>query len=653
MNFKHFLLVGWVSIFSFSLNAQKKEILFTIDNHPYYTDEFIRVYNKNLDLVKDESQKDIDNYLDLYLAYKLKVKKAYDLGLDQNPKYQNELRTYRNQLSKNYLTDTEATEELIREAYDRSLKEIKASHILILLGEDATPQDTLKAYQKIQFIREKALKGEDFGQLAQEFSEDPSAKDNKGDLGYFSVFRMVYPFESGAYNTRIGKISEPVRSRFGYHLIKVNDIRDNRGEITIAHIMIAKPQDSSRREEMLNKVNTIYQKLRQGESFESLAIQFSEDTSTAQKGGLLGKIASGNLNSVAFEDAAFSIKNEREYTQPIETEFGWHIIKLLEKHPTKPFEEVKSDFENRVKRDERSKKITESMHSKLISKYKPIVNYDLLTKASDVITESYYEQRFTIPNDIDEFNQVVMTIKSKDISGIEFLNFIQSQQNSIQRIQPLSVLKHQVIKDFVDANLNKYYEENLENEFEDFRYIMNEYKEGLLLFDLMEKEIWQRAQIDTLGLEAFYQKNKDKYLWNERIDAIVASSVKRDFVAQAKKYFEEGKSIDFINKALNQDAVVNIMIDQGYYEEKGNGLPKQYTLSKGVSDIYKEGDYYYVIVGNKIISSSPKTIEEAKGRLISDYQQHLEENWLDALKNEFSYKVNNKVLKRVKKQLRK
>lgn len=652
MNIKHFLIVGLIS-FSGVLLAQKKEVLFTVDNISYYTDEFVRVYNKNLDLVKDESQKDIDNYLDLYLAYKLKVNKAYKLGLDKEPKYINELKSYRGQLSKNYLTDTKVTDQLVREAYDRSLKEIKASHILVLVDENAKPQDTLKAYQKIQSIRERILKGEDFGKLAQELSEDPSAKENKGDLGYFSVFRMVYPFENGAYTTKIGEVSKPVRTRFGYHLIKVNDIRNNRGEITVAHIMINKPQDASKTNESLDKIKNIYQKLQQGEKFEDLANQFSDDKTSAQKGGALGRIASGNLNSVVFEEAAFSIKNIEEYTAPVETEFGWHIIKLLEKHPVKPFEDVKSDLENRIKRDERSKRIAESMNSKLDKKYKPVVDYKLLKKATDLISEEYYQQKFELPQNTDEFNKTAIIIQKKHISGIEFLNYIQTQQNALQRVQPIEKLKEILVKDFISSNLNLYYDENLENEFLEFRYVMDEYKEGLLLFDLMEKEIWQRALTDTLGLEAFYQNNKGDYQWNERIDAVVASSVKRDFVEQTKKYLEEGKSVDFIKKELNKDAIVNIMIDEGYYEEGSNGLPKEYKLEKGVSKVYKQGDYYYVILGKEIVPSSQKTLEEAKGRVVSDYQQYLEENWLNSLKKEFTYKVDKKVFNKVKKQLKK
>ncbi len=330
MNIRQFLLAGVISLSGLSF-AQTNEVLFTIDNKPFYTDEFVRVYNKNLDLVKDESQKDLNNYLDLYLAYKLKVTKAYELDLDKESRYINELNSYRTQLAKEYLTDKKVTDELVQEAYQRSLKEVRASHILFLVNEDALPQDTLKVYQKAISVRNRILKGEDFKALAEQFSEDPSAKENKGDLGYFSAFRMVYPFENGAYNTKVGEVSEPIRSRFGYHLIYVADVRDNRGDVIAGHIMLSKSEDKAKNEENAQKIKDIYQKLQQGEKFEDLAKQFSDDKTTSEQGGKLAKISSGQLNSVVFEDAVFSLKNNGDYTKPVETEFGWHIIKLFEK----------------------------------------------------------------------------------------------------------------------------------------------------------------------------------------------------------------------------------------------------------------------------------------------------------------------------------
>jgi peptidyl-prolyl cis-trans isomerase SurA len=267
MKLKYFLLASLFSLnlISYAQNI-KKETLFTIDSNPYYTDEFVRVYNKNLDLVKDESQKDLNQYLTLFVGYKLKINKAIQLGLQNGEAYKTELNSYRTDLAKNYLTDSKVTKELVEEAYTRSLKEINASHILITVDENAAPSDTLIAYQKISAIRNKAIIGEDFGSLAVQFSQDPSAKENNGDLGYFSVFRMIYPFESAAYKTEKGKVSNIVRTRFGYHILKVNDIRDNRGEVTVEHIMFLNPKEGTpiEKEKVKKNFEDIYKKIQQG-----------------------------------------------------------------------------------------------------------------------------------------------------------------------------------------------------------------------------------------------------------------------------------------------------------------------------------------------------------------------------------------------------
>src|SRR5690606_9459527 len=655
MNRNKFFGIALTCFLGLSSFAQmKKEVLFTIEQKPYYTDEFIRIYNKNLDLVKDESQKNLDTYLDLYVAYKMKVAKAHKLDLDKGKNYQTELQTYRKQLSKNYLTDTQVTDELIREAYSRSLKEIKASHILVLVDENASEEEEHKALEKIKSIKSRLDKGEDFGELAKQLSEDPSAKENKGELGYFSVFRMVYPFETTAYNTPKGTVSEPVRTRFGYHLIKVEDIRDNRGELTVAHIMLNKPKDVQKAKEASEKINDIYKKIEQGESFEELARQFSEDQATAQKGGMLSRFGSGQLASEKFENEAFSLTKPNSYSKPFETEFGFHIVKLIEKHQVKTFEESKLEIEVKLRKDQRSQKITESLNNKLQKKYKIATDKKLFAQALTFIDSSYYRKNFEIPQNTDAFNKIILTInKDKNVSGIEFLNYIKAEQNRMQRITAMDKAKEMLQENFINTQLNIYYDENLERESPDFGYVMDEYKEGLLLFDLMEKEIWQKAQNDTIGLEAFYNQNKENYKWKQRIHAVVASSVNRDFVEQTKKFFEQGKELDFIKKELNVDAKVNIMLDEGFFESGSNALPKDYKPFVGVSEIYEQGGYYYVIKGTEFIPETTKTLDEARGRVISDYQQFLEENWVDALKNEFKVDVKPTVFNKVKKELNK
>lgn len=646
------LAIGSLGV-TYGQKKQKKEVLFTIGSTPYYTDEFKRIYSKNLELIKDDSQKDLDNYLDLYLAYKLKVNKAYKLGLDKDPNHIRELNGYREQLVQSYFVDTKVTQELIEEAYQRSLKEIKASHILIRVSENVAPADTLKAYQKISDIRQKIMKGMSFADAAKEYSEDPSAKENLGDLGYFSVFKMVYPFESAAYNTPKGAVSQPVRTQFGYHLIKVEDIRNNRGEISVAHIMLYKSKDAVKPEQIKEKIDAIYAKLQQGEHFGDMAMQFSEDKNSAALKGELPKFSSGMLTAVEFEDAAFSLQNPGDYTKPFETKFGWHIIKLIQKHPPKSKEEAKIDLENRVKRDQRSKQIANSILEKLKKKYSYKVDNKVMQSALSEINNLYYTEQYNLPDNLDPFNKVVLSIEKKDVSAIELLNFIQREQSQYKRIDNIEILKQRIADDFVNENIKKYYKDNLENEYEDFKYTIQEYKEGLLLFDLMNKEIWEKAKNDSLGQEQYYNQNKHNYMWNQRVDAIVASSVIKSYVEKTREYFLQGKSVDFIKKELNIDDKINIMIDQKFYEEKSNGIPKEYKLAKGVSEIYEEGDYYYVVNSKEIVPQTQKTLEEARTKVINDYQQYLEQNWVNELKKEQSYKIDQKVFKKLKKQINK
>lgn len=643
----------FISVLAFSQGTQK-EVLFTVDGTPYYTDEFIRVYNKNLDLVKDDSQKDLDNYLDLFVGYKLKINKANKLGLQEGKQYKAELKSYRSQLSKNYLTDTKVTKELVEEAYTRSQKEIKASHILFLVDENAAPADTLKAYNKAIDVRKKALAGEDFGQLAAQFSEDPSAKDNKGSLGYFTVFRMVYPFESGAYNTPKGQISKPVRSRFGYHLIKVEDIRANRGDVTVAHIMIAKQKNAAPDDAAKAKttINEIYQKLKQGENFETLAQQFSQDKSTAPAGGKLNRFSSGELSSPEFEDEAFSLKNAGDYSAPFETDFGWHIVKLIEKHPAKTFEEMQPELENRIGRDERSRLITESMNSKLRKKYTAKKEAKAYAQAVKALNDQIYTQAWTLPENIKDFGQTVLTInKDRQVPAKTFLEYVHAQQRGGLGVKPVAKQADILFERFTDEQLNSYYNDNLEKEFPEFGIIMEEYRDGLLLFDLMEKEIWEKAKTDTIGLEQFYRAHLDNYQWKERIDADIYSSTDEKMMKKVAKLLKKGKSPDDIKKELNTADKVNVMVKSGVFEEGSDVLPKQDIRKPGISGIIKDSNYYYVLQTRKVLPAGPKTLDESRGRAINDYQQYLEGKWVDDLKSEFKVSVNKNVFEQVKKQL--
>ena len=654
-----FGLLLFVNFLGFSQNAPK-ESLFTIDGKPYYTDEFSRVYNKNLDLVKDESQKDLNQYLELFVGYKLKINKAYKLGLQNGSQYQTELKSYRDQLSKNYTSDSKVTKELIDEGYNRYLKEIKASHILIMLDENASVEDTLSAYKKVLMIRQRAIAGEDFGKLVLEFSQDPSAKENKGDLGYFSAFRMVYPFETAAFTTPKGSVSKPVRTRFGYHLIKVEDIRDNRGEVEVAHIMILNPAKPNEKVEA-SKIDTdkaritiqeIYKKIQQGENFENLAKQFSEDKSSSAKGGLLNRFGSGQLSSEEFEQTAFSLTKENPISAPFQSQFGWHIVKFINRFPVKSLEQMQQELETKVSKDDRSRLITASMTEKLRKKYTVKRDDKYFTTISKLVTNDFYEAKWQLPSDLQVYDKKLFTINDKVINASPFLTFVNAQQKIPNIVKPVNKLVQNLYLKFVDEQLNFYYNDNLENEFPEFSAVMDEYRDGLLLFDLMEKEIWTKSKTDTIGLQKFYESNLKNYQWKNRLDVVIASSTNMETIKKAHKYIKQGKTVEFIKEKLNlKDGPINIMTNSGTFEEGAEVLPKGIKFETGVSDVFKEGDYYFVTKVNKVIPAGAKTLDECKGKAINDYQQYLEENWVKDLKGEFKVEVNQDVFEKVKKQL--
>ena len=647
------LLIFAFLLVSCFLSAQTKEVLFTIDNHAFYTDEFIRVYNKNLDLVKDDSQKDLDKYLELFLGYKLKVEKANKLGLQNGTTYQNELKSYRNQLSKNYLNDSKVTNELIREAYERMQQEVRASHILILVDEGASPEDTLKAYTKVLDIKKRLEAGEDFISVAQQFSEDPSVKENNGDLGYFSAFRMVYTFENAAFNTNVGQISKPFRTRFGYHIVKVVDKRVNRGEVTVAHIMIVKQNDAAQNEKAKTTIDDIYKKIQQGESFETLAQQFSEDKSSAPKGGVLQRFGSGQLSSEVFENVAFGLNDKNQISVPFESQFGWHIVKLIEKHPVRLFDEMKVELEEKIRKDERSMLITNSLAKTMRAKYKVTKDVKLLAKIKAVVTDEFYSQTLVAPEKNKDANGTILIINNdKKVNSKLFIDFIASKQKANIKTRPVSKLVDELFEKFIDEQLMAYYNENLENEFPEFKNVMDEYRDGLLLFDLMEKEIWNRAKNDTIGLQDFFQKNSKNYQWKKRYNVDILSSTDKKIVEKAQKFLAKGKSLDYIKEQLNKDGKVNVMSKSGLYEEDYDVLSNFQNLSKGVTNIIAKDQYFFVVNVTDTKPAGVKKLSECKGKVISDYQQFLENNWVDELKSEFTIKINTDVFSKVKNQLK-
>lgn len=644
-----FILVFLVATTAFSQN--KKEVLMTIDDNPVYAKEFKRVYKKNLDLVQDEAQKDIDGYLELFIDYKLKIAEAEAQKLDEESAYKSEYSKYRDQLSRNYLYEDKVTEELAKEAYERGKVDLAASHILIRVDYEAVPQDTLAAYNKIKSIHERALKGEDFTALAKAYSEEPGAKERGGDLGYFSVFTMVYPFETAAYNTPVGEISDIVRTSFGYHIIKVRDRKAKLPKIAVSHIMIS-DKKGARTFNPEERINEIYTMVKQGEPFESLAKQYSDDKNSAVKGGKLNPFTKGDLRAPEFEDAAYELKNIGDISKPIKTDFGWHIIRLDEKLPMETFEDQKQMLEKKVSEGDRSKVVTTATNNKIKEKYGFAKESSFLPFFDTYVGEDVLKRKWIMEPIPASEEKTLFTIGDKKVGYTDFAKFIEKRQRTTRPYKQKEALLVDFYDEFETEQLKEYFKEKLEEDNEEYAAVLTEYRDGLLIFDVMNKNIWQRAKTDTLGLQEYYEKTKAHYQWKQRVDATIYSATTESRAEQVRTMLTEGKTAEAIKAALNTETQVNVLITPGLFEIDQRELPKNLEIRKGVSTIYPSDNSFVVVDIEDILAPGPKTLEEVKGRVLSNFQNDIEASWMESLRKKYKVEVNRKALKRVKRELK-
>ena len=641
-----FLFIGY-----FNGNAQnKKNVLLTINSNPVYSSDFTKVFNKNLDLVVEESQKNVAGYLDLFIDYKLKITEAYAQELDKNQQYIKEFKKYEDQLAKKYIYDKRVVSKLVEEAYDRSLEEINAEHILVLSNLNDSPNDTLKAYNKIKEAHVKALKGENFTSLVIEYSEEPGAKKSKGKLGYFTAFQMVYPFENTAYNTKVGEISQITRTSFGYHIIKINDRRKKKPKINVSHIMIFSNKDK-KAEDPEERINELYAMIMQGEPFEKIAKQFSEDKNTGVKGGQLKTFGPGDLKAPKFENAAYSIKNEGEIIAPVQSAFGWHIIRLNEKFSIPSFEEQKDDIEKKVKGGARALVVTQAINNKIIKKYGFKEGESYISYFNNFVNDSILSRKWTYSSIPLTENQILFIIGDHDVTYTDFAEYLRDNQKTIKKyINKESLLIDMYVK-FKNETLKNYFKERLEVENTEYATIINDYRNGLLVYDVMNKNIWQIAKTDSTGLKNYYEKTKSNYNWKKRLDVDIYSSSDEITTKQVQTLLMRGEELATIKKQINSDGKINVITVSDVFEIDQSELPEDLIPEKGVSDI-KLNDGFYVVVNIKeVIEPTLKEFDEVRGTVISDFQTEIEKKWMQSLRDKYEVKINNKSLKKLKRKL--
>lgn len=644
------ILFVFTIIFSANYAQENDPVLMSVGNRKIRKSEFEAVYHKNNKNTPGD-EKALNEYLELYINFRLKVAEAEELGLDTTEAFKTELKGYRTQLAQPYLTDNEVTEQLIQEAYERSKYDIKASHILVKVDENALPKDTLAAYNKALKIRERILKGEDFAKVAREVSDDPSAKDNGGNLGYFTALQMVYPFENAAYNTKVGEVSMPVRTRFGYHILKVFDKREARGQILTAHIMASTRGMQTAADSLAakQKLEEILVKLNQGVDFAELAKQFSDDPGSASKGGQLPWFGTGKMVP-EFEEAAFQLKNNGDISPIIQTKFGFHIIKRLDYKPLPPFEEMKAELKQKIAKDSRSQKSRESFIARVKKEYGFKENLKHRDEFIKVIDSTFYKGEWKAEK-AAKLNKELFSIGNKKYTQTDFAKFIETQQNA-QAPKDFKLLIENLYRSFTDKAVIDYEDEQLENKYVDFRNLINEYRDGILLFELTDKKVWSKAVKDTAGLEAFYKANKQNYMWGERIEADIFYCKDEAVAAKTRKLVQKqlkkGYNTDDILKQINADSQLNLKIVSGKFSKGDNKIIDSIEHVTGLTKNQNIDNQIVFVNIKRKIAPEPKTLKEARGIVTAEYQNQLEKEWLNELKSKYKVEVNYDVLKTVK-----
>lgn len=646
MNKNLFLSAILFLTFSLAGFAQVKNdaTILTIAGENVPKSEFERVFKKNNTKETSFDKKSVNDYLQLYINYKLKVREALELGMDTAKSFVDELAGYRKQLAQPYLVDKEVSENLLHEAYNRMKTDLRASHILIKCDQNALPKDTIEAYNKAMKVRGELSKGADFAATAKKYSDDPSAKENGGDLGYFSAMQMVYPFETAAYSTKTGEISMPVRTRFGYHIIKVTDSRPAQGEVKVAHIMVkvaagAKAEDSTK---AVQKINEIAGKLKAGDKFEDLARNFSDDQSSAKNGGVLPIFGTGRMVP-EFEKAAFALKNTGDISEPVRTSYGWHILKLIENKPLGSYEELQGDLKQKVQKDSRSELSRSSMISRIKTKY----NFKEVPKAKDefmkTVDTTLSSGKWTADR-AAALKGNMFSLGTKTYSQQDFAQYVGDHQTKRGAGMAPQVLAGNMYNDWVNESCIAYEETKLDSLYPDFRNLMGEYRDGILLFELTDKKVWSKAVKDTVGLKEFYEKNKNNYMWNDRIDATVYTCANEDIAKEVHKQMKKIDDDDTLMARINKNSQLNLQVKSAKFLKGDNETIDQIEWKEGMSkDMKKDKQVVFVNV-RKVLPAQPKSLDEAKGLVTADYQTALEKEWITTLRAKYPVEIHQEVV---------
>ncbi len=650
MRFNTLLFIAF-SFIAIGSNAQviqlKPEIadqwLVAIDGDTISAGDFWYVYNKNSDPEKVITKDSLLSYRKLYDKFLLKVKEAKTLGYDTTSKFMKEFKGYKNQLADSYLKDKNVTKNLVKEAYERMQLDVEASHILINIPNLSMPSDTISAFKKAMEVKKLAESGSDFSELAKKYSTDPSAISNGGYLGYFSVFRMVYPFESAAYTTDIGEISNPFRTRFGYHIVKVHTKRKAVGEIKVAHILTVSREDMSPEKQKVAEKNIydIYSRLQKGEGdFAVLAKKFSEDMSSASNGGELDWFGPSKFVP-EFENAAFLLGSNGDYSKPIKTVYGWHIIKRLDLRGIKSFKDSEIDLKTKVARSDRAELSETFVLNKIKSEYnfkeyrKGIDDFYKYCDSTLLTSEWKVPESKKLKTKMFDFNGVTYT--QKDFAEHLKNTLVPKRGGDYQRIVTYTY------KRWIENMLRDFEKSQLPNKKPDYVRLLKEYREGIILFDLSSERIWNKSITDTSGLRAFYNRKASTWQWDERMNGTVYKCINQETANLVRGYLMKEKDDVFILEKINKESALNVRVEAGIYQAKDRPDLNGVSFKEGIGKVYESNGQYIVLKVDKILPVENKDLNQVRGSVAAKYQDYLMKEWIKELRAKYKIDYNEDV----------
>lgn len=631
-----------VCFFMSFVSLGQQEVLLKVNNDEVTTADFVRVYEKNLALINDTEENSPEQYLDLFIDYKLKVQEAYRKGLHNKASYKKEIASYRTQLAKDYLNDVQVTDKLVEEAYNRTKNELRARHILVRVRPDALPKDTLAAFTKLLEARKRIVAGEDFASIARKYSEDPSAKQNGGDLGWFKAFKMVYPFENAAYTTKVNEVSQPFRTSFGYHIVQPTASRIAQGSVQVAHIMIAlKQKDSSIiAEEKIKEVRAL---LAKGAAFETLALNYSDDKNSAKKGGVLSAFEKGQLSSSKFENTAFDLNKVGDISEPFKTKFGWHILKLIKKNPVLSFEKMKPSLSKRVTKDSRARVLSKELNTRLREQYKITQEPEIISYFTSVLPE-VYDEKLNVFTDDNALSKEALKVGDQVYTYKDIAQALEKKYRKAPYVSRDYFVKREV-ENFVNNALITYHKLHLEEQDSDFGLLIKEYKEGLLLFDLLKTEIWDKAQKDSVGLNTFYVNNIERYKAPQTFTMRVFTTSQKKIASTYLKRNTQGENSNSVLSVLKKKHDSPIIVTLKDYVQED--LPMSGIVRIGDKELLKEGENYVVYEVVSINEAMTNTLQNVRGQVMSDYQKFLEDTFVNRLREDSNITVNETVLNKL------